>query len=407
MNNSFRKIRFLLVWLATFCVMIVLMALLTPQDEMGTTNASNFHAVMLFIVPTVSGLVCSCKRETKTGAKEPDGIKETKDIKENIRPRPAVQSSQKRTVPLSASVGEKSRALKLLDDAKFYANVINVSADVSVFEYNYCRLLNVFDEMIFLNEERGVSMVPAPRQDLEKNKANMGNILDNFISRGINNIRESGALWADQVDSFLNSIEKNNCISNLLTAYNRERIRQLRNQAAAAREQKKIVLPLNPDRTAIKKQEVQIDYSQILRDEAEWRRKQYGLSPVESELERIDKMDGRIFEQWCAKLLQKSGFINVEVTRASGDQGVDVLATLDGVKYAVQCKCYSSDLGNKPVQEVYAGRAIYDCQVGSVMTNRYFTSGAKELAEATGVFLWDRDWITSLLEELDDDEFPL
>lgn len=240
MNNSFRKIRFLLVWLATFCVMIVLMALLTPQDEMGTTNASNFHAVMLFIVPTVIGLVCSCKRETKTGAKEPDGIK---DIKENIRPRPAVQSSKKRTVPLSASVGEKSRALKLLDDAKFYANVINVSADVSVFEYNYCRLLNVFDEMIFLNEERGVSMVPAPRQDLEKNKANMRNILDNFISRGINNIRESGVLWADQVDSFLNSIEKNNCISNLLTACNRERIRQLRNQAAAARERKKIVLP--------------------------------------------------------------------------------------------------------------------------------------------------------------------
>lgn len=152
---------------------------------------------------------------------------------------------------------------------------------------------------------------------------------------------------------------------------------------------------------------MQIDYSQILRDEAEWRRKQYGLSTVESELERIDKMDGRTFEQWCAKLLQKSGFINVEVTRASGDQGVDVLATLDGVKYAVQCKCYSSDLGNKPVQEVYAGRAIYDCQVGSVMTNRYFTSSAKELAEATGVFLWDRDWITSLLEELDDDEFPL
>lgn len=407
MNNSFRKLRFLLAWCATFCVMVALMTFLTPQDETATTNASNIHAAMLFIVPTIIGLFFSLKENTKTGTKEPDEIKDTKDVKENIRPRPAVQSSQKRTVPLSASIGEKSRALKLLDDAKFYANVINVAADVPVFEYNYCRLLNVFDEMIFLNEERGVSMFPSPRQDLEKNKANIGNIIDNFISRGINNIRESGPLWADHVDSFLNAIETNDCISKLLTVYNRERIGQLRNQAAVARKRKKIALPLKPDRQQLRKKEVQIDYNQILRDEAEWRRKQYGLSPVESELEKIDKMDGRTFEQWCAKLLQKSGFINVEVTRASGDQGVDVLATLDGVKYAVQCKCYSSDLGNKPVQEVYAGRAIYDCQVGSVMTNRYFTSGAKELAEATGVFLWDREWITSLLEELDSEEFPL
>ena len=109
-------------------------------------------------------------------------------------------------------------------------------------------------------------------------------------------------------------------------------------------------------------------------------------------------MEGHQFEYWCADLLKKNGFSNVQVTRGSGDQGVDIIAYKDGLKYAVQCKCYSSDLGNKPIQEVNTGKAIYRCQVGAVMTNRYFTAGAKEAAEATGVLLWDRDYLIKLLE---------
>lgn len=112
----------------------------------------------------------------------------------------------------------------------------------------------------------------------------------------------------------------------------------------------------------------------------------------------IDTMDGHEFEHWCADLLRKNGFSNVEVTPASGDHGVDVLAEKDGVNYAIQCKCYSNDLGNTPVQEVYAGKEMYRCQVGVVMTNRYFTTGAKQLAEQTRVLLWDRDKLQSLIE---------
>jgi restriction system protein len=112
----------------------------------------------------------------------------------------------------------------------------------------------------------------------------------------------------------------------------------------------------------------------------------------------IDTMDGHDFEYWCASLLEKLGYIDVEVTRGSGDQGVDVLAKKDGIRYAIQCKRYTSDLGNTPIQEVNAGKTIYHCHVGAVITNRYFTKGAKEAAEATGVLLWDRDWITNAIE---------
>ena len=123
-----------------------------------------------------------------------------------------------------------------------------------------------------------------------------------------------------------------------------------------------------------------------------------------SPLMKIDLMEGHAFEYWSADMLRNQGFQNVEVTRGSGDQGVDVLAEKDGIKYAIQCKCYSSNLGNTPVQEVHAGKDMYHCHVGVVLTNRYFTEGAKQLAEVTGTLLWDRDYIINYLSHNPDFE---
>ncbi|SFB03142.1 Restriction endonuclease [Acetitomaculum ruminis DSM 5522] len=99
--------------------------------------------------------------------------------------------------------------------------------------------------------------------------------------------------------------------------------------------------------------------------------------------------DGYAYEYVCAELLRRNGFKNVDVTVAIGDQGVDVLATKKGLKYAIQCKYYSGYVGNKAVQEVYAGMEYYGCDVGVVMTNSYFSKSAIELAESTGIILLD------------------
>lgn len=123
----------------------------------------------------------------------------------------------------------------------------------------------------------------------------------------------------------------------------------------------------------------------------------YTRLPISAGIQAIDRMEGHEFEAWCADLLRKNCFIHVKVTPPSGDQGVDIVAEKDGIHYAIQCKCYSSDLGNTPVQEVYAGKEMYGCQVGVVMTNRYFTAGAKQLAEKTKVLLWDRDKLIEML----------
>ena len=113
----------------------------------------------------------------------------------------------------------------------------------------------------------------------------------------------------------------------------------------------------------------------------------------------MDFMEGYEFEHYCAGLLSDHGFTDVEVTRESGDYGVDVLAQREGVTYAIQCKCYSAPVGIRAVQDVYAGRDYYDRMVGVVMTNQYFTAPAVKFARKLNILLWDRDYIEAMAEE--------
>lgn len=113
----------------------------------------------------------------------------------------------------------------------------------------------------------------------------------------------------------------------------------------------------------------------------------------------MDLMEGYEFEYYCADLLRRAGFLEVEVTRGSGDYGVDILAERDGVTYAVQCKRYDGPVGVRAVQEAYAGKDYYDRMVGAVMTNQYFTRSAVEVARKLKILLWDRGYLDSMLEE--------
>ncbi len=113
----------------------------------------------------------------------------------------------------------------------------------------------------------------------------------------------------------------------------------------------------------------------------------------------FDLLDGHDFEYYCADLLVKRGFQEVEVTKGSGDYGIDILAEKEGITYAIQCKCYTTPVGVKAIQEAYAGRDYYDCMVGAVLTNQYFTQPAVEAARKLKILLWDRGYLESMLEE--------
>lgn len=98
-------------------------------------------------------------------------------------------------------------------------------------------------------------------------------------------------------------------------------------------------------------------------------------------------MTGYEFEYFVASYLQSNGYYNLQVTQASNDFGIDITATKNGIKYAIQCKYYSNPVGNSAVQEAVAGMAYYDCQKAMVVTNSTFTVPAKKLAAVNDVIL--------------------
>lgn len=109
-----------------------------------------------------------------------------------------------------------------------------------------------------------------------------------------------------------------------------------------------------------------------------------------------EDLDGIQFEEYCADLLKKNGYQEVELTSASADFGVDIFAEKDGITYAFQCKLYERPVGTRAVQEIYSGRDFYHCMVGIVLSNQTFTSGAMKMAEAFNILLWGGDELKKL-----------
>ena len=105
----------------------------------------------------------------------------------------------------------------------------------------------------------------------------------------------------------------------------------------------------------------------------------------------IDVMNGHDFEYLCADMLKQLGFYNVQVTRGSGDEGVDILAENKGLRYAFQCKRYQGNVGNSAIQQVFTGSRLYGASRSVVITNSFFTQQAKEQAFRVNVELWDRN----------------
>lgn len=100
----------------------------------------------------------------------------------------------------------------------------------------------------------------------------------------------------------------------------------------------------------------------------------------------IDGMDGDQFERYCSLTLNKYGW-NAKVTKASGDQGIDVIAEMNGMTVVFQCKRYSQPVGNSAVQEAIAGKQFAQAEIAAVITNSTYTKSAKQLASAANVYL--------------------
>ena len=116
-------------------------------------------------------------------------------------------------------------------------------------------------------------------------------------------------------------------------------------------------------------------------------------------IDDVDLMNGAEFEQFVAQLFSKMGY-QTEVTKHSGDQGIDVIAEKNGKTIGIQAKCYSNSVTNSAIQEVVAGISHYHLDKAIVITNNYFTNSAQELANSNNVILWDRNMLKEKINQL-------
>lgn len=116
-------------------------------------------------------------------------------------------------------------------------------------------------------------------------------------------------------------------------------------------------------------------------------------------VDTMPKNDALLFEHWTAESLEKFGW-TTRVTKASADNGVDVVAVKEGLSVAVQCKLYKGSVGNKAVQEVYSGMKHMQLERAVVISTGQYTKAAQELASTTGVLLLSEHDIPHMWELL-------
>ncbi len=107
--------------------------------------------------------------------------------------------------------------------------------------------------------------------------------------------------------------------------------------------------------------------------------------------------DGGGFEHACLLALHNTGW-SATLTPPTGDQGVDILAKKSDISVAIQCKNYRTPVGNSAVQEVHAGKAFYEADIGVVVSLSGYTPSATQLAKKLRVLLLDQ----ASLEKLED-----
>lgn len=108
---------------------------------------------------------------------------------------------------------------------------------------------------------------------------------------------------------------------------------------------------------------------------------------------------GRDYEHYCARLLSQYGW-QTRLTKASGDQGVDIFGRHGWMTAVFQCKFYTQPVGNKAVQEVVAARIHERAEIGVVISNAAFTRSAEILANSTGTFLIHHENIPELVDKI-------
>jgi restriction system protein len=118
----------------------------------------------------------------------------------------------------------------------------------------------------------------------------------------------------------------------------------------------------------------------------------------------LAEMNPFAFEQLIGDLLSAMGYQDVEVTAATGDKGVDVVATIEmgitNITEVIQVKRRRGNLGRPVVDRLRGALPYHKAIRGTIITLGGFSSGCKEAAVFPGaapITLIDGDQLLKLL----------
>ena len=92
------------------------------------------------------------------------------------------------------------------------------------------------------------------------------------------------------------------------------------------------------------------------------------------------------FEKHCMEILKQHGW-EVKETPNTGDQGVDLIASINDLRICIQCKYHEKAIGNKAVQEISAGKLFWKGTHAIIVSKSGFTKSAHQLAKSNKVKL--------------------
>lgn len=114
-------------------------------------------------------------------------------------------------------------------------------------------------------------------------------------------------------------------------------------------------------------------------------------------IDSIDSLSGEEFEDFLYYYFQSIG-LKVSKTKKSHDYGADLIICYKGKKIVIQCKLYCNhSVGNSAIQEIFTATNYYNAERGLVITNSYFSKPAINLAESSGIILWNRKTLEKML----------
>ena len=119
----------------------------------------------------------------------------------------------------------------------------------------------------------------------------------------------------------------------------------------------------------------------------------------QSGIDEVEKMSGRHFAYYVKELFKRQGF-TVKETVIVGNYGADLILERAGEKVVVQARRWKNNVGSKGVQELVDSAKQHNAHNRIVITNTYFSDKAIELAQSSGIELWDRNRLVEIIREI-------